>query len=123
VLVRSKYSGSSFSELLDVEFPHLRFENRLSQALAPVALGAGPPGPIPHGTTVLALKYSDGVVVAGDRLATEGYRVASRDVQKVYTTDSHSLIAIAGAAGPWINVAMLLRNELEHYETIEADPL
>ncbi len=125
MLVRSKYSGSSFSELLDVEFPHLRFENRLLQALAPAAVSAGaaPAPPIPHGTTVLALKYVDGVVVAGDRLATEGYRVASRDVQKVYTTDSHSLIAIAGAAGPCIEMAKLLRIELEHYEKIEGDSL
>ena len=125
MLVRSKYSGSSFSELLDVEFPHLRFENRLGQALALGAPGAGPlpAAPVPHGTTVLALKYSDGVIVAGDRLATEGYRVASRDVQKVFTTDSHSLIAIAGAAGPCIEMAKLLRIELEHYEKIEGDPL
>ena len=62
MLVRSKYSGSSFSELLDVEFPHLRFENRLLQALPTAALGAGPTAPIPHGTTVLALKYSDGAI-------------------------------------------------------------
>lgn len=127
MLVRSKYSGSSFSELLDVEFPHLRFESRLQQALpsaglAPGQAVAGAP-PIPHGTTVLALKYCDGVIVAGDRLATEGYRVASRDVQKVYTTDAHSLIAIAGAAGPCIEMAKLLRIELEHYEKIEGDPL
>ena len=38
--------------------------------------------------------------MAGDRLATEGHRVASRDLQKVYPTDAHSLVAIAGAAGP-----------------------
>ena len=43
---------------------------------------------IPHGTTVLGFKYADGVIVAGDRLATEGHRVASRDVQKVYATDA-----------------------------------
>jgi proteasome beta subunit len=127
VLVRSKYSGSSFSELLDVEFPHLRFENRLAQAqssgaFAGVQAPLGVPA-IPHGTTVLALKYGEGVIVAGDRLATEGYRVASRDVQKVYTTDAHSLIAIAGAAGPCIEMAKLLRIELEHYEKIEGDPL
>ena len=55
---------------------------------------------VPHGTTVLAFRYADGVLVAGDRLATRGYRVASRDVQKVFETDDYSLMAIAGAAGP-----------------------
>jgi len=76
-----------------------------------------------HGTTVLAFKFSEGVIVAGDRLATEGYRVASRDVQKVYATDAHSMIAIAGAAGPAIEMARLMRIELEHYEKIEGEAL
>jgi proteasome beta subunit len=121
VLFGSKYHGSSFSELLDTEFPYLRLERRL-ESLAPNAL-AQSGLPIPHGTTVLALKFAGGVVVAGDRLATEGYRVASRDVQKVYATDDHSLIAIAGAAGPCIEMAKLLRVELEHYAKIEGEPL
>jgi proteasome beta subunit len=72
---------------------------------------------------VLSFRYADGVVMAGDRLATEGNRVASRDVQKVYATDSHSLVAIAGAAGPAIEMARLLRVELEHYEKIEGEAL
>jgi len=117
VLFRGQYQGSSFSELLTVDYPHLQPEP--VRDLVARAMGEG----IPHGTTVLALKYVDGVVVAGDRLATEGYRVASRDVQKVYPTDSHSLIAIAGAAGPCIEMARLLRIELEHYEKIEGEQL
>jgi proteasome beta subunit len=83
--------------------------------------GDGPT--VPHGTTVLAFKYRDGVLVAGDRLATEGLRVASRDVQKVYATDAHSMIAIAGAAGPAIEMARIMRIELEHYEKIEGEAL
>ena len=113
---RGKYSGSSFVELLDVDFPHLRptLPERWAQETAPA---------VPHGTTVLAMRCSDGVLVAGDRLATEGHRVASRDVQKVYPTDAHSLIAIAGAAGPCIEMARMLRIELEHYEKIEGEAL
>jgi proteasome beta subunit len=112
-----KYQGSSFSELLDVDYEHLRPDlGRISeQGLKALS--------IPHGTTVLAFKYAEGVVMAGDRLATEGHRVASRDVQKVYATDDHSLVAIAGAAGPAIEMARLLRVELEHYEKIEGEPL
>lgn len=121
MLFGSKYRGSSFTELLDTEFPYLRLQRRLD-VLEPQALPRSGL-PIPHGTTVLALKYAAGVVVAGDRLATEGYRVASRDVQKVYATDDHSLIAIAGAAGPCIEMAKLLRVELEHYAKIEGEPL
>jgi len=116
VFFRGKYSGSSFVELLDVDFPHLRatLPERWAQEAAPA---------VPHGTTVLAMRCADGVLVAGDRLATEGHRVASRDLQKVYPTDAHSLIAIAGAAGPCIEMARMLRIELEHYEKIEGEAL
>jgi proteasome beta subunit len=113
----SKYQGSSFSELLDVDYGHLRPDlSRLLGADRTIL-------EVPHGTTVLAFKYREGVVMAGDRLATEGHRVASRDVQKVYATDAHSLVAIAGAAGPAIEMARILRVELEHYEKIEGEPL
>jgi len=78
---------------------------------------------VPHGTTVLAFRTSAGVVVAGDRLATEGHRVASRDVEKVFATDQYSLMAISGAAGPCIEMARILSVELEHYEKIEGEPL
>ena len=109
------YDGSSFSELLQIDYPYLAFD--LSRYGNLERLN------VPHGTTVLAFKYAEGVIVAGDRLATEGLRVASRDVQKVYATDDHSMIAIAGAAGPAIEMARIMRIELEHYEKIEGQAL
>jgi proteasome beta subunit len=111
--IRGKYHGASFWELLSVDHAHLlpRFEAALRRS--------GQVADVPHGTTVLGLKHGEGVLVAGDRLATEQYRVASRDVQKVFPTDSHSLMAIAGAAGPCMEMARALRVELEHYEKIE----
>jgi proteasome beta subunit len=116
VLFNGKYQGASFAELLQVDYPHLQLDFSVSVASS-VDLS------VPHGTTVLAFKFGDGVLVAGDRLATEGHRVASRDVEKVFETDSHSLMAISGAAGPCIEMARLLGVELEHYEKIEGDAL
>ncbi|MGH0031127.1 MAG: proteasome subunit beta [Myxococcota bacterium] len=111
------YQGSSFSELIELDYPQLRWDpSRWIE-------GGADRISVPHGTTVLAFKYADGVMVAGDRLATEGLRVASRDMQKVYATDDHSMIAIAGAAGPAIEMARLMRIELEHYEKIEGEAL
>ena len=52
-----------------------------------------------------------------------GHRVAARDMEKVYPTDAYSLIAIAGAAGPAVEMARLMRIELEHYEKIEGESL
>ena len=115
LLFRHRYQGSSFTELLKVDYPQLDFDWS--------ALAGLPREPVPHGTTVLAVRYRDGVLVAGDRLATAGSAVASRDVQKVFPADEHSLIAIAGAAGPAIEMARLMSIELEHYEKIEGEAL
>lgn len=117
MLIRGKYQGASFFELVEADYPHLR----PSFALRAAEAGAVPS--FPHGTTVLAMRFAEGVVMAGDRLATEGHRVASRDLQKVYPTDDFSLVAIAGAAGPAIEMARMLRIELEHYEKIEGEQL
>ncbi len=70
-------------------------------------------------TTVLAVVYNAGVVMAGDRQATEGYQVGERRIQKVYPVDRHSAIAVAGAAGPCIEMAKLFQVEIEFYEKTE----
>ena len=109
------YQGSSFAEMLGGQFPHLLPDFRAFQGSSELKTA--------HGTTVLGLRFADGVLVAGDRLETMEYRVASRDLQKVYATDAYSLMAIAGAAGPCIEMAKLLRVQFEHYEKIEGEPL
>jgi len=107
-------AGSSFFDLLRERGPSL-----LPQfAVETMERREGMPQ-VPMGTTVLALRYRDGAVIAGDRQATEGYQVASRRVEKVYAADEHSAIAIAGAAGPCIEMARLFQTELAHYEKIE----
>jgi proteasome beta subunit len=78
---------------------------------------------IPHGTTIVAMTYADGVVVAGDRRATMGNLVASRDIEKVHPADAYSLIGIAGTAGVGIELIRLFQVELEHYEKIEGTML
>ncbi|MEO8422815.1 MAG: proteasome subunit beta [Actinomycetota bacterium] len=78
---------------------------------------------VPHGTTVLGLKYADGVIMAGDRRATAGYTVADAKMRKVFAADDYSAIAIAGAAGQAIEMVKLFQLELEHYEKITGDRL
>jgi len=77
----------------------------------------------PHATTVAALRYTDGVVIAGDRRATEGFAIAQRDIEKVFPADDYSAVAIAGVAGTGIEMIRLFQTELEHYEKIEGSPL
>jgi proteasome beta subunit len=84
---------------------------------------AGQVPQVPHATTVAALRYADGVVMGGDRRATEGLSISQRDIEKVFPADDHSAVAIAGAAGPAIEMVRLFQTELEHYEKVEGFPL
>jgi proteasome beta subunit len=88
-------------------------------------LGAGGTGElsIPHGTTVVAVRYGDGVVMAGDRRATMGHIISHRSIEKVFPADRHSGVAIAGAAGPAMEMVKLFQLQLEHYEKVEGSTL
>jgi proteasome beta subunit len=77
----------------------------------------------PVGTTVLALRYGDGVLMAGDRRATAGNVIAHKRVKKVYAADDFSAVAISGTAGMAIELIRLFQTELEHYEKIEGTRL
>jgi proteasome beta subunit len=79
--------------------------------------------PITHGTTVVAVRYGDGVVMAGDRRATSGNLISHRAMDKVYPADRHSGVAIAGAAGPAMEMVKLFQLQLEHYEKVEGSEL
>jgi proteasome beta subunit len=81
--------------------------------------GGGGSLTVPEGTTVLALRYASGVVMVGDRQATEGHLVAHRRIQKVFQADTYSAVAISGTAGLAIEMVRLFQTELEHYEKLE----
>jgi proteasome beta subunit len=127
-LFSDDYYSSSFFDYLAQHRPDLTPAGRGGAPSAPSGpvpdehRGAAPP-PITRGTTVLAIKYRGGVVIAGDRRATEGFQIADRRIEKVFKIDEHSAMAIAGAAGPCIEMARLFQTELEHYEKLEGMPL
>ncbi|MDT7727418.1 MAG: proteasome beta subunit [Actinomycetota bacterium] len=74
---------------------------------------------VPHGTTIVAVVFAGGVLIAGDRRGTSGTMVATRELQKVYVTDEYSAVGIAGAVGPALEMVRLYEVELAHYEKIE----
>jgi proteasome beta subunit len=100
--------GPSFSALL----------RKLDLAPPPLLAPPSTAGavPITHGTTIVALRYADGVVMAGDRRATSGNVIAQRDVEKVHAADRFSGVAISGAAGFGLEMIKVFQLELEHYE-------
>ncbi len=108
---------SSFTDFLREHNPDL-----LPFHAAGSASGAAASQPLldaPHGTTIVALQYDGGIIMAGDRRATMGNLIASRDIEKVFATDDFSCIGIAGTAGVAIELVRLFQVELEHYEKIE----
>jgi proteasome beta subunit len=107
---------SSFTDYLRREAPEL----------LPAGIGSAdamPSSQLPHGTTIVALKYPGGVLIAGDRRSTQGNMIAGRDVQKVYITDDYTATGIAGTAAIAVEFARLYAVELEHYEKLEGVPL
>lgn len=116
------HDDASFFDFLTVHHPELTPAGRRwgdASPSLPEASRSGGAVTVPQATTVLAIKYQDGVIIAGDRRATEGYQIAERRIEKVFKIDDFSAMAIAGAAGPCIEMARLFQTELEHYEKLE----
>ena len=108
--------GSSFPELL-------RRIGRSPDLAMTSSLIPGHELSVPHATTCVALKYADGVVMAGDRRATSGNLISHRAMEKVVQADRHSAVAIAGAAGPAMEMVKMFQLQLEHYEKVEGKSL
>ncbi len=115
------YAGTSFSEYVRQCRPEVLPQSTASASFQEPVRHLE--RSVPTGTTILALKYGGGVVMGGDRRATEGSQIASNRIEKVYAADAHSTIAIAGTAGPCIELAKLFKTELEHYEKLEGNEL
>ncbi|MEU4534724.1 proteasome subunit beta [Streptosporangium sp. NPDC023825] len=108
--------SSSFTEFVRSHSPDL-LPGRNETLATPVG------DQIPHATTIVAAMCAGGVVIAGDRRATSGNIISQRDMEKVFRTDDHSGMGIAGAASTGIEMARLYRVELEHYEKREGRTL
>lgn len=109
---------SSFADFLASAAPEL-----LPGAGAGVAAGSAALPDLPHGTTIVALAFDEGVIMAGDRRSTMGSMIAQRDIEKVFRSDEFSCVGIAGAAGIGLELVRLFQLELEHYEKLEGRPL
>lgn len=109
--MNSSINSSSFYELLNKNQPN-NFQSKISSSEN-----------IIHGTTIVAVAFDGGVVMAGDRRATMGNYVAQNDMEKVFAADDYSAVGIAGSAGIAIELVKVFQVELEHYEKIEGMPL
>jgi proteasome beta subunit len=74
-------------------------------------------------TTILACKYADGVLVAGDRRATAGNTIMYDRADKVLEIDPHSLMAIAGVPATAWEMARVLEHSLQFYRRTQLQEL
>jgi proteasome beta subunit len=107
--------SSSFAEFLGTHSPALLPSGR--------PLPPGTQMDAVHGTTIVALTFAGGVLMAGDRRATMGNVIAQKDIEKVFAADESSCVGIAGTAGLAVEMVKLFQVELEHYEKIEGAQL
>ncbi len=103
--------SSSFHDFLRAHAPEVLPSGR--------RLPSGASIDAPHGTTIVAITFDGGVLMAGDRRATMGNIIANREMEKVFAADEFSTVGIAGTAGLAIELVRLFQVELEHYEKIE----
>lgn len=83
---------------------------------------------VPHesvmkATTVLAVKYQDGVMVGGDRRATAGTTVMYDRTDKVLEIDRHSVMAIAGVPATAFEMARILEHSFKYYRRSQLQDL
>ena len=97
---------SDFSELLKAR--------GLSPAVPVSAAGAAVSAQT-QATTILAFKFAEGVLVAGDRRATSGNIMIYDRADKVIEIDRHSLMAIAGSPATAWEMARVLSHSFQFY--------
>jgi proteasome beta subunit len=76
-----------------------------------------------HGTTVIAVKYKDGVIAVGDRRATANFAVMYDRADKVLAIDDTTLLAISGSFARAMEVVKYLRTSFKLFERTYLQPM
>jgi proteasome beta subunit len=76
-----------------------------------------------HGTTVIAVKYKDGVLNVADRRATAGMGVMYDRAEKIIPLDDQTLVAISGSFAKAIEISRYLRHAFKYYSRSQLQPM
>lgn len=76
-----------------------------------------------HGTTVIAVKFKDGVINVGDRRATANFAVMYDRAEKVLPIDDYTLLAISGSFARAMEVVRYLRHSFKYFERSQLQPM
>lgn len=98
------------------DFPALLRRKGLLQNIPEITTASGAHSFVPtESTTILAFKFSGGVLVAGDRRATAGNTVVYDRADKVLEIDRHSIMAIAGVPATAWEMARVLEHSFQYF--------
>ena len=78
----------------------------------------GRAGAIPtevHGTTVLSLKFDQGVLTLADRRATAGNLIMYDQAEKIFSLDDSTVVAISGAFARSVEICRFLKHSFKYY--------
>ena len=68
-----------------------------------------------HGTTVIAVRFDEGVLMLADRRATAGNLIMYDHAEKVIPLDDATLIAISGSFARSVEIARYLKHSFKYY--------
>jgi len=76
--------------------------------------------PIVTGTGIIALKYKDGIMVAGDTLGSYGSLARFRDVRRMQQVGNHTLIGASGDLSDYQKIIKMVQ-EMQTYDMAHDD--
>lgn len=107
-------SSGDFSRLVDL--PSTKTPGTPAQAAPDLSFDT-------HGTTVIAVKYKDGVLNVADRRATAGMGVMYDRAEKILALDDHTLLSISGSFATSIEISRYLRHAFKYYQRSQLQPM
>ena len=76
-----------------------------------------------HGTTTVAIKVKDGVVLCADMRASAGYLIANNNTMKIQKIEQHAGLTLAGGVADAQNIVDVLRYHANVYRIQNQEPI
>ncbi|ELA42820.1 uncharacterized protein VICG_00135 [Vittaforma corneae ATCC 50505] len=78
--------------------------------------------PVSTGTTIMALRYRDGVLVAADSRTSSGAYVVSRITNKLHQVSENIIFCVSGSAADTQRIKRIVQSEVNKLSLIENKP-
>ena len=76
-----------------------------------------------HGTTTVAIKVNDGVILCADMRASAGYFIANNNTMKIQKIERHAGLTLAGGVADAQNIVDVLRYHANLHRIQKNEPM